>query len=496
MNAVHILIADDMPMQVRMLENHLRSIRPNDMIWTACNGTEALQLVQEKQIDLFLSDIRMPQMDGLTLLRQVRRISPGTQVVFITGYALFEYAREALQQGAADFLVKPVDFDELDAKIALLEKDMLRKKEEASLRLQQERQFALIKWKSEAYAELTAEEKAILHRDFRSGWMLEAYFSADGTPLLASFCKDLDAFLGKPCFLLPQNRNQFRHAVIILQGEASRQETLLRYLQQWNSRQSMRMGLSPWQEDMVVTGTSAQQLCHQAADLAFYDGQRIVQQCTLRMIGAPSLPAPDDFFRICSIWDNEHQDTMKGTLSLLRRQQPDVAQLLEQTVLCFVQVANQANIDFADCRQNLASELRSVQSWDTYQTIFLHYADDMHQKLIQLDIDPVQSCVKYLWQHFREPLSLSSMAQRAHMSPSYFSSLFKKQMGSGFVDYLTEVRLESAADALLKHRDATVNAIAEQCGYADAKYFVRQFQKRYGMTPTLYRRKHSEKEPS
>ncbi len=115
MNAVHILIADDMPMQVRMLENHLRSIRPNDVIWTACNGTEALQLVQKKQIDLFLSDIRMPQMDGLALLRQVRRISPGTQVVFITGYALFEYAREALQQGAADFLVKPVDFDELDA---------------------------------------------------------------------------------------------------------------------------------------------------------------------------------------------------------------------------------------------------------------------------------------------------------------------------------------------------------------------------------------------
>ncbi|MDO4838360.1 MAG: response regulator [Clostridia bacterium] len=492
---MHILIADDMPMQVRMLESHLRSVRPNDLIWTACSGTDALQIVQENQIDLFLSDIRMPQLDGLALLRQVRRISPTTKVVFITGYALFEYAREALQQGAADFLVKPVDFDELDTKIALLEKDMLQKKEETSLRLRQERQFALAKWRSEAYEELTEDEQAILRSDFHSGWMLEVYFPADGTPLLEPFCKDLDAFLGKACILLPQNRNQFRHAVIILQGEACRQEALLRYLQQWNSRQDMRMGLSSWQADLVAAGTLAQQLCHQAADLAFYDCKRVVQQCTLRMVSAPSLPASDDFFRMCSLLDDKHQDTMKEMLSLLHRQQPDVAQLLEQTVLCFVQVADLADIDFVDCRRNLASELRCVQTWDAYAVIFQRYAEEMHHKLMQLDIDPVQSCVKYLWQHYSDPLSLNDMAQRAHMSPSYFSSLFKKRVGSGFVDYLTEIRLESAAEALLKHRDATVNAIAEACGYVDARYFVRQFQKRYGMTPTLYRRKHSEKEP-
>ena len=492
---MHILIADDMPMQVRMLENHLRAVRPNDAIWTACNGTEALQIVQENQIDLFLSDIRMPQLDGLALLRQVRRISPATRVVFITGYALFEYAHEALQQGAADFLVKPVDFDELDTKIALLEKDMLRKKAETSLRLQQERQFALAKWRNEAYEELTEEEQAILRNDFRSGWILEVYFSADGTPLLDSFCKDLDAFLGKPCILLPQNRNQFRHALIILQGEACRQDALLRYLQQWNSRQSMRMGLSSWQADLVAAGTLVQQLCHQAADLAFYDCKRVVQQCTPRMVGAPSLPAPDDFFRMCSLLDDKHQDNLKEVLSLLRRQQPDVAQLLEQTVLCFAQVADLADIDFVDCRRILASELRCVQTWDAYVAIFQHYAEELHHKLIKLDIDPVQSCVKYLWQHYGEPLSLNDMAQRAHMSPSYFSSLFKKRVGSGFVDYLTEIRLESAAEALLKHRDVTINAIAEQCGYVDARYFVRQFQKRYGMTPTLYRRKHPEKEP-
>ena len=495
MIAVHILIADDMPMQVRMLESHLRAVRPNDVIWTACNGTEALQIVQENQIDLFLSDIRMPQLDGLALLRQVRRISPATQVVFITGYALFEYAHEALQQGAADFLVKPVDFGELDAKMILLEKEMLRKKEETSLRLQQERRFALSKWRSESYEALTEDEQAILRNDFRSGWMLEVYFSADGTPLLEPFCKDLDAFLGKPCILLPQNRNQFRHAVMILQGEVCRQEDLLHYLQQWNSRQDMRIGLSSWQADLVAAGTLVQQLCHQAADLAFYDCKRVVLQSTLRMVGTPSLPTPDDFFRMCSLLDDKHQEPLKDVLSLLRRQQPDVAQLLEQTVLCFAQVADLADIDFVECRRNLASELRCIQTWDAYQAIFHCYAEEMHQKLMLLDIDPVQSCVKYLWQHYGEPLSLNDMAQRAHMSPSYFSSLFKKRVGSGFVDYLTEIRLESAAEALLKYRDATVNAIAEACGYVDARYFVRQFQKRYGMTPTLYRRKHPEKEP-
>lgn len=494
MSNVHILIADDMPMQVRMLENHLRTIRPDDVLWTACNGTEALRLIQENQIDLFLSDIRMPQMDGLALLRQVRRLSPSTRVVFITAYALFEYAHEALQQGATDFLVKPVDFEELDTKLALWDKEITQEKEETSLRRLQERQLALARWRNENFEDMLENEQAVLHRYFRSGWMLEAYFSGDDMPLLEPFCKEISRFTGKECILLPQNRNQFRHGIMIVQGGKTMEHALLSFLQQWNSQQKMRMGLSPWQEDLVQTGAVAQRLCHLSADSAFYFCQRIAQETEDVSANASALPTSDELFRMCSFSDDKFWETILDLLSLMRKQKSEVSQMLEMTVLCFVHAADRAGIDFTEPRRTLASELRCIQRWDEYEAIFGRYALQMHQSLMKLEVDPVQNCIKYLWQHYGEPLSLNDMAQRVHMSPSYFSSLFKKRVGSGFVDYLTEIRLENAAEALLKHRETTVNAIAEACGYTDARYFVRQFQKRYGMTPTMYRRKNPEKE--
>lgn len=91
---------------------------------TAANGFEALRVFEENQVDLIVSDIRMPEMDGLQLLQKVQDIDKQCPVIFLTGYPSDDTAIEAMHSGAEDYLVKPVNYDELKLRI---EKSLERK---------------------------------------------------------------------------------------------------------------------------------------------------------------------------------------------------------------------------------------------------------------------------------------------------------------------------------------------------------------------------------
>jgi len=112
-----VLIADDEPSALRSL----RHLVPWETIGfriegEASNGEEALALFAERSFDLVVTDIRMPRMDGLELIAELRRRS-AVPVIVLSGYGEFEYARRALQLGVNDYLLKPVDPEELERKL-------------------------------------------------------------------------------------------------------------------------------------------------------------------------------------------------------------------------------------------------------------------------------------------------------------------------------------------------------------------------------------------
>ncbi|MCK5521293.1 MAG: sigma-54-dependent Fis family transcriptional regulator [Candidatus Marinimicrobia bacterium] len=110
MNA-NILIVDDEP-EIRNSISEVLS-EENYNCTTAANGEIAIQLISENNYDLIISDIKMPIRDGMDILRHCRIVSAQTAVIIITAYATVETAIEALRQGAVDYILKPMDFDEL-----------------------------------------------------------------------------------------------------------------------------------------------------------------------------------------------------------------------------------------------------------------------------------------------------------------------------------------------------------------------------------------------
>jgi DNA-binding NtrC family response regulator len=131
MGSFHVLLVDD---EVRFLETLGKRLRKRNIdITLANNAQEALRILRERPVDVVVLDLKMPGMDGIQAVREIKRATPLVEVIMLTGHASVEAAIEGMELGAFDYLTKPVDIDELVYKL----QDAYRKKsiEEEKTRL-------------------------------------------------------------------------------------------------------------------------------------------------------------------------------------------------------------------------------------------------------------------------------------------------------------------------------------------------------------------------
>jgi len=108
---MRVLFVDD---EKDFLETLIKRMKKRHVdAYAASSGTEALQLIRESSFDVVVLDVRMPDMDGIEVLRAIKTIAPLSEVIMLTGHACLEVAREGMSLGAFDYLMKPVNIDEL-----------------------------------------------------------------------------------------------------------------------------------------------------------------------------------------------------------------------------------------------------------------------------------------------------------------------------------------------------------------------------------------------
>ncbi|MEW5910249.1 MAG: response regulator [Thermodesulfobacteriota bacterium] len=111
MSSFTVLIVDD---EVDFVETVVKRMKKRNInVFGAQSGQEALEAVEKTPIDVVVLDVRMPGMDGVETLRRIKRTHPLIEVIMLTGHASLEVAREGMELGAFDYLMKPINIDEL-----------------------------------------------------------------------------------------------------------------------------------------------------------------------------------------------------------------------------------------------------------------------------------------------------------------------------------------------------------------------------------------------
>lgn len=136
----------------------------------------------------------------------------------------------------------------------------------------------------------------------------------------------------------------------------------------------------------------------------------------------------------------------------------------------------------------LGQARRMEELWVWLVKVLDRFLDTVYESRNKRHFRLINNAVKYIKRHAHDPdLSLDRVAEAVHVSPFYLSHLFRDELGTTFVSYLTEVRLDKAKK-LLKDTQLTIAEIAEKVGYSDASYFSRVFKKHVKVTPGRFRR--------
>lgn len=518
-----VLLVDD---EKEILEGIANSISWQDLgfnlIGTAENGIEALEIIDENEPDLVLTDIRMPFMDGLALAKVIHEKYLSTKVVIFSGYDDFEYAQEAIKYDTLEYIIKPVTAKKLSSSLLSI-KERLDKDRKEKLNFEELKE-------SYAASLPILQEQFIQRLLFTDTSEKELKYLAETTGL--NFFKDQDAiyvcYFGINTktadkqlmyFSLEENFNErykdkFDYyisvrsdgLVLFIYGEAENSNTLALVDELNNfanyfyalTNVDIKGGLGKIALSYNDISTSYQEAYQAYQYASSSDINRVVYFSDIEIGQAEKFSfdgiawdeltkaismhseakinqAIDKFF---SQYSDIHKDTLflellTRLMDLARTYDLDVDELIGSSQVWQHDLAKIHHID------DLAEWTREVA---------LKISDALEYERVSSSENLIYRVKNYLKANYPDPnLSLESTSEYFHVSSTYLSSMFKKQTGYTYSSYLTKIRIEAAMKLLENTNDKTYE-ITEQVGYSDPNYFSYVFKKEKGLSPTSYRK--------
>lgn len=492
------------------------------LVGEADNGADAFSLVGLVKPDIVLVDIKMPIMNGIDLIRKVKADHPGIYFIILSGYDDFEYTKEAIKLGIANYIKKPIDENELNETLGMIIGQLNRQKEneeqfqDISRQIKKSRDIIHEKYLNNIlyfpYDILPEEAMEFAYGNFS---LLLAYIrEASGTCNLPGMFVETvrqgvsdmlntmtDSRLDTYVFSNPLRPNEIR---ILVNGE-----TLSGQPGRIAGRlyAGLRKELCPEKARSIFISVST--VCDTIQAIPQIHRQCVGQLKRKILPGQPPVLQEgdeDDTDSVFSEFVYQSVNLLKGFMK--KRDFQNINRTMEK----IFDGRNEKMFSVA-ILENIVLEIhntikRSVVKLDKQipgavndllQPDYLLKFDDLaglKNDLISLlrqflglshtEEDTLINRVKqYMLEHYAENLSLSKIAQEHYLNPSYLSQLFKSKTGENISHFLEEIRIKKAGE-LLSSLSVSVSDVAFLVGYNDARYFSRVFKKNTGMLPSVY----------
>ncbi|WP_342757524.1 response regulator [Kineothrix sedimenti] len=499
------------------------------------NGEAAYNIILSEKPDIVITDIKMPKVNGLDLIRMIKEKDEPVKFIVISGYKEFEYAHKALQYGVSDYLLKPIKEEELNKVLKRIQEELIKShlKQDKEGKIERAITTSVQIIKSNLLNNIIEQTDALSVDEMQEEYNLEFdaaayrgitikldysdYEKSDRRQdritvekLLTIIEKNFEGTVKEQLICEKDNLNIYCLINYDLTDSKQVNNVINRILIEI---QEYLLGLEQYKVTIGIglekTGVGEIRFSIQEAYQAV---QNRIKAGTGRLIYAE---------RLQFIPRTEMQKYLIKYKEQLRMSIETLSKELFENVInqIYGEFQFEENTDFALC-YDVANEIIDLY----FETIsvknekedklkqFLknacchcntignlkgllkkYLSEDMEARLKILEtesVKPIRQAKQYIEEHYNEKIVLEDIAHIVDLNPVYFSVLFKKETGFNFTTYLVNIRMEMAKQ-MIRTSNKTIAAIADEVGYKDTRYFSQIFTKTVGVKPALYRKLHS-----
>lgn len=499
---MRILIVEDEIKIRRGMANLIDVHTEHTIVGEAKNGVEGLKLVEKYRPDLVISDIRMPVMDGLKMIQKIYENELCSHCVILSGYSEFEYAKEALQYGVDDYLIKPLAPEDVTE---VLERVQEKIAKELRLHMgEPEKKLRDFLLAGETEEIDIGELELLCGFSGEQKYRLIAAYTGKTSQEERQFCKQrfehLEESSGEQKFywFFLDREQEF-----ICLTQDFEWETIIRELTERMLKNTMHS------LDWVWTQAQAEKLeevpnTYQKLKKLYLYGLVLGEKNWIDDVKVAAF-IPQEYRypkaaeqRLQSIiWGNHSMEVLqisKEFIEEMSRQKTEPMRLKEgygkmvNFLLDLTQDGEKAVYEQLlnlNPVQAISMAVTHKELKDIIEEVFQTLVSGMNRKE-DISNYTIKRALQYIRNHYQESISLEIVADSLDITPEYLSTLFNREMGQNFSVFLRKFRI-SHAKRLLKGTDKKIYEIAQEAGYADPKYFNRVFKEEEGVTPKDFR---------
>lgn len=466
----------------------------------AHNGREALQMWEQEPVDIIITDIEMPEMSGLELLRKIREQEEQVRFIILTGYDEFQYAAEAIRLEVENYILKPIDEEELERqlresteKLEAMEKKSIRYIDEKTEWLQ----FLSGRGGGEDYAyyreQLGLEEQGGPFWAAVMKWSAESVKEKRMTDLIVALRREERAlravYLSPDCLLLLGKAacaGEVREYLVELQNRIESRFDILTFISigpvfddyrrlPESYKVAMKLqkylpvdGYGSCVDETHIRNRKSEDIAIDRAEL-----RRLI----LKKEGEGARGYIEDLFI----------NNVKTEVSI-----DSLYQMMIQIAMLLQEIKREYKLDQYGSLHNLPEVLETIYQTDDIFGVKAMFISEVNEIIRRLHEDDsqytpvVRQIMDEVQKNYREDMNLKTLAYKYHMNASYLGQIFQKEVGCSFTQYLSNQKIEIAKELIL-NTNMRISEIAKQVGYLDASYFYRKFKQHYGVAPVSLR---------
>ncbi|HEY5584754.1 MAG TPA: response regulator [Ruminiclostridium sp.] len=529
-----ILIADDEQHIIRTLKSSLASYEFSEII-EAEDGVDAYEKNIKFKPDIIIADIKMPIMDGISLLSKLRENGYTVVYIILSGYDYFEYAQKAIMNGAFSYLLKPINEYELhsciNAAITSIElsKKQLDKLSTMKIKSRQDVKLLRRHLLTEIATGVLSDKEYILNSIHELDIIIEF------TEFLVVVAR-IDDYVSFVKEMSTQDRELIKFSIQNIMEEYFTEAGFIVYSFNIQDGEGFLINFDP--RLTALEGNNFMSLCMDSIDSinrilnvpisvgigtvvteldklaeSYASAQRALGQKLInsndKVFASNKIKtAPNNIFigfkleqQLLLFFERNDLDCAVKLISDVYNQYfnslsidiEDLKKLNYQLIILIYKILNQFKLVSEDILGDELTLCNQVNNVTSIESIILFFADKLAKSFNAITASRdktgrsiVSEAIKYISSNFNKDINLESVAEHFKFSPEYFSREFKKESGENFIDYMIRIRIYKAKQ-LLKEKNMTVSEVSYSVGYCNIKYFSKLFKKYTGFTPGAFR---------